>query len=69
MKNTINLFAFSFFLASLAGCSTVPPMKVAINELGTSSKSEYAAHDLRIMMRSINITGLTPEETVGATEP
>jgi hypothetical protein len=65
MKNTINLFAFSFFLASLAGCSTTSPMKVALTELGTSSRSEYGAYGLR-MTRSINITGMAPEETIGS---
>lgn len=49
----------------LAACSTTSPMKVALTELGTSSKSEYGAHDLR-MMRSINITGIAPEETIGS---
>lgn len=49
----------------LAACSTTSPMKVALTELGTSSKSEYGAHDLR-MIRSINITGMAPEETIGS---
>lgn len=49
----------------LNACSTTSPMKVALTELGTSSKSEYGAYDLRLI-RSINITGLAPEETIGS---
>lgn len=49
----------------LSACSTTPPMKVALTELGTSSRSEYGAYGLR-MTRSINITGLAPEETIGS---
>lgn len=48
----------------LQGCSTTSPMKVALTELGTSSKSEYGAYGVRYI-RTINITGLGPEEVIG----
>lgn len=48
----------------IQGCSTTSPMKVALTELGTSSKSEYGAYGVRYI-RTINITGLGPEEVIG----
>ncbi len=53
--------AMAFFLAGCAGSS---PMRIALTELGTVSDSEYGAYGLR-MVRSINVTGLGPEEVVG----
>ena len=48
----------------LAACSTTSPMKVALTELGTSSRSEkikggYKAQSV------INITGLSPHDEIG----
>lgn len=65
MKNHIKLLFVGTCLLILTACSTTPPMKVALTELGTSSKSEYGAHNLRLI-RSINITGMAPEETIGS---
>jgi len=48
----------------LSACTGGSPMRVAMTELGTVSDSEYGAYGLR-MVRSINVTGLGPEEVVG----
>ncbi len=60
----LRCFAGSALAFLLAGCAGSSPMRIALTELGTVSDSEYGAYGLR-MVRSINVTGLGPEEVVG----
>lgn len=60
----LHCFAGSALAFLLAGCAGSSPMRIALTELGTVSDSEYGAYGLR-MVRSINVTGLGPEEVVG----
>ena len=58
-----NALAVSFASVLLTACSS-NPMKVALTEMGTSSGVEYGSYNYRYM-RTINITGLSPEESIG----
>lgn len=50
----------------LCGCaSSVSPIAITLTDLGTASKSEHSMTGLRVM-RSVNITGLGPNEVVGS---
>ena len=48
----------------LMACSTTSPMKVALTELGTSSRSEKIAGGYEAQL-VINITGLAPHDEIG----
>ena len=49
----------------LAACSTTSPMKVALTELGTSSRSEKIKGGYKAQS-AINITGLAPHDEIGS---
>ena len=48
----------------LAACSTTSPMKVALTELGTTSRSEKIGGGYEAQL-VINITGLAPHDEIG----
>ena len=60
---------FGIFLACtviFAGCtSSLSPITITLTDLGTASKSEHSMTGLRVM-RTVNITGLGPNEVVGS---
>ena len=64
MKKSIKLFVVGTCLSSLMGCSTTSPMKVALTELGTSSRSEKIKGGYKAQI-AINVTGLAPHEEIG----
>jgi hypothetical protein len=59
---------FGFFLSSvvmLTGCASLSPIAITLTDLGTASKTEHSMKGLHVM-RSVNITGLGPNEVVGS---
>ncbi|WP_148296200.1 hypothetical protein [Methylophilus sp. OH31] len=60
-----NALTLLFTAMVLLSCSTSPPMKVALTEMGTSSRSEYGGSGIKYM-RSVTVTGIAPEETIGS---
>ncbi len=57
-----------FFLSCclyLGGCANLSPIAITLTDLGTASRSEQSMTGLRVM-RSVNITGLGPNEVVGS---
>lgn len=63
MKTFFKLLGICAFL-SLVACSTTSPMKVALTELGTSSRSEKVKGGYKAQI-AINVTGLAPHEEIG----
>lgn len=65
MKST-NFIRNSLICSSLlfTACSTTSPMKVALTELGTTSRSEKIKGGYKAQL-AINITGLAPHDEVG----
>jgi hypothetical protein len=49
----------------LTSCANLSPIAITLTDLGTASKSEHSMKGLKVM-RSVNITGLGPQEVVGS---
>lgn len=65
MKLTLTWSALALGIATLlGGCASHAPVTLALTDLGSASKMEYGADNLRFM-RSVTIHGLGGEEVVG----
>lgn len=62
-KTLMRVFPFLAVISS--GCANLSPMTISLTDLGTASRSEHSMAGLKVM-RTVNITGLGPNEVVGS---
>lgn len=53
-------------LITQTGCSNLSPIAISLTDLGAASKGEHSMSGFRVM-RAVNITGLGPNDAIGAT--